>query len=550
MKTALFQDLGLNENILQAIQKKGFTEATPVQSKSIPAVLETDSDLIVQAQTGTGKTAAFGLPLLQLLNPSLKSVQAIILTPTRELALQVSNELNSFLHDKQFNIHSVYGGQSIDIQIRALKKGVDIVVGTPGRVIDHIKRKTLKLNKINFLILDEADEMLNMGFLDDLETIMSSTPEEKRTFMFSATMPSAIKKLAESYMQESQHIKIEKKQLTTDLTKQIYYEVKMTYKFEALCRIIDIEDKFYGMVFCKTKADVDTVIHHLIDRGYNAEAIHGDIGQIQREKTLKRFRDKIINILVATDVAARGIDVNDLTHVVNYALPQETESYVHRIGRTGRAGKKGVAISLVSPSETRKLGSIKKHTNTDIEKASIPEIKDIINKKKQQIEDKITSNDMSQVHEVYYKWAVELLENYNPIEVLASTMQLGFSNALNPDSYAEIKSSPSSRDKKDGRESRTRDRKGGVRLFIALGKKDNFTKIKLLDLLSSKSNVQKKYMDDLEIKDSFSFITVPDNKVDTIINAFHKKRSKPLITVANETKEEKGFSRSKRKRKR
>ncbi|HUX59278.1 MAG TPA: DEAD/DEAH box helicase, partial [Bacteroidales bacterium] len=373
-----FEHLGLSKMVLDAIYKKGFEEPSRIQTLAIPVMLRNDTNIMAQAQTGTGKTAAFGLPLIEMINPSERSVQALIITPTRELAIQVSEEISSLKGDSGIQVIPIYGGQSIDQQLRRLKKGVHIVVGTPGRVIDHINRKTLNLKDIEYLILDEADEMLNMGFIEDMEEIMKHTNPQKRTFLFSATMPSRIKALASKYMVDYEFITVETQQLTTSLTEQIYYEVKAADKFEALCRIIDIEEDFYGLVFCRTKNDVDSVVGHLIDRGYDADAIHGDISQGQREKTLDKFRKKRINVLVATDVAARGIDVSNLSHVINYALPQDPESYVNRIGRTGRAGKQGTAITFITPSEYNRLMFIQRIAKTDIKRSKVPNVKDII----------------------------------------------------------------------------------------------------------------------------------------------------------------------------
>ncbi|MGM0444720.1 MAG: DEAD/DEAH box helicase, partial [Fibrobacterota bacterium] len=324
-----FEELGLSTRVLKAISDKGFEEPTDIQARTIPMILKGNSNIIAQSQTGTGKTAAFGLPLLDMIDKDARGVHALILAPTRELAVQVAEELNSFHADKGLSVVPIYGGQSIDQQLRRLRKGAHIVVGTPGRVIDHIKRKTLKLGTINELILDEADEMLNMGFIDDLEEIMKHTNPDKRTILFSATMPDRIRQLAARYMDGYEQIRVKNEQLTTNLTEQIYFEVRRNDTFEALCRIIDVEDEFYGLVFCRTKRDVDDVARHLNERGYDADGIHGDIPQNRRERVLKSFRSRKVTILVATDVAARGIDVTDLTHVINYALPQDPEAYVH-----------------------------------------------------------------------------------------------------------------------------------------------------------------------------------------------------------------------------
>ena len=326
----------------------------------------------------------------------------------------------------------LYGGQSIDQQLRRLKKGVHIVVGTPGRIIDHLNRKTLKIGNIEHLILDEADEMLNMGFIEDMEEIMRHTNPEKRTLLFSATMPKKIKDLAHKYMDGYELLAVKKEQLTTNLTEQIYFEVKASDKFEALCRIIDIEDDFYGLVFCRTKIDVDYVVTHLMDRGYDAEAIHGDISQAQRERTLQKFKKQRINILVATDVAARGIDVNNLSHVINYSLPQDPESYVHRIGRTGRAGNEGTAITFITPSEYRQLMFIQRVAKTDIKKSKVPRVKDIIKAKKKKIHDDLTSILEDEIESTYKDWADSLLNDNNPTEILSAVLNYCFEDELNP----------------------------------------------------------------------------------------------------------------------
>ena len=366
-----FRELGLTEKVLKVLSKKGYESPTPIQRLTIPALLKNDKDIIGQAQTGTGKTAAFSLPIIENFE-NLEHIQAIVLTPTRELALQVAEEMNSLSTSKKMKVIPVYGGQSIDIQRKLIKTGVDVVVGTPGRVIDLIERKLLKLNSLKYFILDEADEMLNMGFVEDIEKILTFTNEDKRMLFFSATMPDEIMKVAKTHMKEYEVLAVKSRELTTDLTEQIYFEVNERDKFEALCRIIDLTKEFYGIIFCRTKTDVNEIVGRLNDRGYDAEGLHGDIGQNYREVTLKRFKTKKINILVATDVAARGIDINDLSHVINYAIPQEVESYVHRIGRTGRAGKEGTAITFITPQEYRRLLQIQKAVKKEIKKEKDP----------------------------------------------------------------------------------------------------------------------------------------------------------------------------------
>lgn len=519
-----FNDLGLSAKVLDAINKKGFEEPTPIQAMTIPLMLRNDTNIIGQAQTGTGKTAAFGLPLIEMIDVSSKSVQALILVPTRELAIQVSEEINSLKGVKNLIIVPIYGGQSIDEQLRRLKKGVHIVVGTPGRVIDHLNRKTLKLGNIEHLILDEADEMLNMGFIEDMEKIMKQTNPDKRTLLFSATMPDRIKDLARKYMKGYESLAVKNEQLTTNLTEQIYFEVKSSEKFEALCRIIDIEEDFYGLVFCRTKSDVDYLSTHLIDRGYDAEAIHGDISQSQRERTLNRFKSQKLNILVATDVAARGIDVYNLTHVINYSLPQDPDLYVHRIGRTGRAGNEGTAITFITPSEYKKLMFIQRIAKTDIKKSRVPNVRDIIEAKKKKIHQDLTSILDEKIESIYYNWAKSLIEENNPTEILAAVLNYCFEDELNPDTYGEVKEL--------GGKGEPLDQQGKARLFIALGKKDKINVNKLIELITGIVTIKSKQISDIQIMDKFSFATVPFDKAEKIVLSFKNKGRKPLITHA------------------
>ena len=519
-----FTDLELSANALDAINKKGFEEPTAIQIMTIPVMLRDDTNIIVQAQTGTGKTAAFGLPLIEMMKIDSKTVQAIILVPTRELVIQVSEEISSLKGHKHIKIAPIYGGQSIEQQFRRLKKGVHIIVGTPGRIIDHLNRKTLKLDKIEQLILDEADEMLNMGFIEDMEKIMQHTNPDKRTLLFSATMPQKIKYLAHKYMDGYEFIKVKNEQLTTNLTEQIYYEVKASDRFEALCRIIDIENEFYGLIFCRTKSDVDVVAAHLIDRGYDAEAIHGDISQTQREKTLEKFKKQRVNILVATDVAARGIDVSNLTHVINYSLPQGPESYVHRIGRTGRAGNEGIAITFITPSQYHRLMFIQRAAKTDIKKSKVPRVKDIIKSKKKKIYDDLAAILEDQIDDKYSSWAEKLLEDRNPTQILAAILNYCFEEELNPDVYGEIQEL--------GAKKKPLDQQGKARLFVAMGKKDKINAKKLVALIINRVAIKSKEIRDVQVMDKFSFVTVPFAQAEKIIVSFKKKGRKPLITHA------------------
>ena len=519
-----FAALGLSEKTIKALAKKGFEEPSPIQALTIPVLLKGEKDVVGQAQTGTGKTAAFGLPILEMINKSNGNVRAIVLAPTRELAIQVAEEINSFANGRKLKIVPVYGGQSIELQIRQLKKGVDIVVGTPGRVQDLIDRKVLKLDKLEYFILDEADEMLNMGFVEDIEKILESTNKDKRMLFFSATMPKEILKIAENHMRKDYEIiKVEAKELTTNLTDQIYFEVKQKDKFEALCRIIDLEPDFYGIVFCRTKNDVNELAGKLNDRGYDAGELHGDITQNHREVTLNRFKARKLSILVATDVAARGIDVNDLTHVVNYAIPQEAESYVHRIGRTGRAGKEGTAITFMTPSEYKKLLQIKRITKTDIRKEKLPEIKDVILSRKHRIIENITNILQEGNLNGFLDMAKDLLKEGNPEEIVASLLKSAYEDVLDTSNYNEI-------------EEATVDHTGKTRLFIALGRVDKITPKKLVEFIVKESSIDKNKIKGVEVYENFSFMSVPFAEAEVILDIFKKVRKgrKPLVEKAKE----------------
>lgn len=521
-KLEQFRNLGLGEKTIKALLKKGFEEPTPIQALTIPALLNGDKDIIGQAQTGTGKTAAFSLPILENFTPN-GTIQAIVLTPTRELAGQVCEEMNTLAAGKKIKVTPVYGGQSIELQIRNLKKGTDIVVGTPGRVMDLMDRKLIKLNNLKYFILDEADEMLNMGFVEDIEKILQATNEDKRMLFFSATMPAEILKIAKNHMKEYEVLAVKAKELTTNLTDQIYFEVNERDKFEALCRIIDLTKDFYGIVFCRTKNDANELVGRLNDRGYDAEGLHGDISQNYREVTLKRFKAKKINILVATDVAARGIDVNDLSHVINYSIPQEAESYVHRIGRTGRAGKEGTAITFITPREYRRLLQIQKTVKTEIRKERVPEIKDVIQAKKFRLMEDLNDILAQGDYENFKDFAKELLTGENSLDIIAALLKHSYDDILDENSYNEIG------------EIRL-EKTGKVRLFVALGKKTGMNPKKLVDYIISKAKVDNRKLKNVEVFENFSFVSVPFAEAETILAAFNEERNgkKPLIEKAKE----------------
>lgn len=531
-KLEKFRELGLSEKTLKALAKKGYEQPTPIQALTIPALLNGDKDIIGQAQTGTGKTAAFSLPILENFEAD-KNIQAIVLAPTRELALQVAEEMNSLAHGKKIRITPVYGGQSIEFQIRQLKKGTDIIVGTPGRVMDLMDRKLIKLQNLKYFILDEADEMLNMGFVEDIEKILEATNEDKRMLFFSATMPNEIMKIAKNHMKDYEVLAVKARELTTDLTDQIYFEVQEKDKFEALCRIIDLTRDFYGIVFCRTKNDANDLVGKLNDRGYDAEGLHGDISQNYREVTLKRFKAKKINVLVATDVAARGIDVNDLSHVINYSIPQEAESYVHRIGRTGRAGKEGTAITFITPQEYRRLLQIQRIVKTEIRKERVPEIKDVIQAKKFRLMEELNMILAEGNYDNFKDFAKELLNGEQALDIVAALLKHAYDDILDENNYNEISEVKL-------------EKSGKVRLFIALGRKNAMTPKKLVDYVIKRSKVDDRKIKNVEVFENFSFMSVPFTEAEIILEAFQKEKNgkKPLVEKAKDKSEE-GSSKSK-----
>ena len=417
-----FDQLGLSSEVLETIKKKGFTAATEIQAKSIPVILGKSHDIVGIAQTGTGKTAAFGLPLIDKISPETKHVKCIILTPTRELAIQVAKEIDSFKGRKHIKTLAVYGGQPINFQIKDLRRGIDIVVGTPGRVMDLIKRKVLNLSLVEYFILDEADEMLKMGFIDDIESIMDGTADDKRVFLYSATMPLKIKNLSKKYMKNQVVLEVENTVTAKANIEQYYYHVRRSDKLEAIKNIIALADGFHGIIFCQTKVIVNEISDALKRDKFDADCIHGEISQTGRERILKKFKEKKINILVATDVAARGIDVADLTHVINHSLPREIDSYIHRIGRTGRAGKKGIAMTFIDNREEYKIKQLIRETKNNILPAKLPSAAEIAIKKQElllkKLEEVIQTKDISE----YDKISKELVKSFGDIKVVSALL--------------------------------------------------------------------------------------------------------------------------------
>ncbi|MEW9053221.1 MAG: DEAD/DEAH box helicase [Neobacillus sp.] len=418
-----FEELGLSQATLKAVLTMGFEEATPIQAETIPLSLE-NKDLIGQAQTGTGKTAAFGIPLVEKIDVSKEAIQGIIIAPTRELAIQVSEELYKIGSGKRVRVLPIYGGQDISRQIRSLKKAPHIIVGTPGRVLDHINRKTMRLDTVNTVILDEADEMLNMGFIEDIESILSSTPSERQTLLFSATMPGPIQRMAEKFMKDPQIVRVKTKELTMPLIEQYYLEVQERNKFDVLTRLLDIQSPELAIVFGRTKRRVDELSEALTLRGYTAEGIHGDLSQAKRLQVLRKFKEGTIDVLVATDVAARGLDISGVTHVYNFDIPQDPESYVHRIGRTGRAGKSGMALTFITPREKSYLAVVERTTKRKMEKMKAPTLDEALEGQQRAVVDKIVQTiDSNNLH--YYKAAAdELLEANDAQTVVAAVLKM------------------------------------------------------------------------------------------------------------------------------
>jgi ATP-dependent RNA helicase DeaD len=424
MKTLTkFEELGLSQATLKAVLQMGFEEATPIQSETIPLGLK-GIDLIGQAQTGTGKTAAFGIPLVEKVDIKLDAIQGIIIAPTRELAIQVSEELYKLGSGKRVRVLPIYGGQDISRQIRSLKKAPHIIVGTPGRVLDHINRKTMRLDTVNTVILDEADEMLNMGFIEDIESILASTPAERQTLLFSATMPGPIQRMAEKFMKDPQIVRVKTKEMTVPLIEQYYTEVQEKNKFDVLTRLLDIQSPELAIVFGRTKRRVDELAEALTLRGYTAEGIHGDLTQAKRMSVLRKFKEGTVDVLVATDVAARGLDISGVTHVYNFDIPQDPESYVHRIGRTGRAGKTGVAMTFITPREKSYLSVVEKTTKRKMERMQAPTLDEALEGQQRAVVDKIVQTiESNNLH--YYKAAAqELLDGNDAQTVVAAVLKM------------------------------------------------------------------------------------------------------------------------------
>ncbi len=547
-----FKALGLSDTTIRALQAKGFEEPTEIQRLAIPLLLQEGTEIVGQAQTGTGKTAAFALPIIETIDGTSTKTEALVLVPTRELASQVAEEISSLRGEKKIEVTPIYGGASMEQQLRKLKRGVHIIVGTPGRVLDHIRRGSMKLEDLQFLVLDEADEMLDMGFIDDIEQVLRAVPGSKRMLMFSATMPKEIMKLAESFMKEPQIIRTQKQDTAAISTDQIYYEVRESDKLEALTRIIDRESDFYGVVFCRTKNQCDEIGNKLADRGYDAAALHGDLSQREREAILRKMKEHQISILVATDVAARGLDIQDLTHVINYTIPSDPEIYIHRVGRTGRAGKNGTAITFITPSEARKLSYISKASRADIRKEEIPQAEEIIQGKKERIKAEILSAAAKEANENYHELAREILAEKDAEEALAAILSCFYQKELDISRYRKIEAIvPRKRKSREERREEARnkgpydkvkapsmDEEGTTRLFIARGRKDGLTKSMLCNIIMDQAGVKDQDIGDIEVLEECSFISAPFSVAEKILSSYSDRnhKGKPVVMKAKESR--------------
>ena len=545
METIRFDELELNDKILKAVKDMGFEAASPIQAKAIPLQME-GKDIIGQAQTGTGKTAAFGIPLLQKVDPKNKKLQAIALCPTRELAIKVAEEIRrlaKYMHGVK--VLPIYGGQEIGKQIRSLKDGTQIIIGTPGRVMDHMRRKTVKFDQVHTVILDEADEMLNMGFLEDMETILSQLPEERQTVMFSATMPEAIARIAKNFQKEPETVRVVKKELTVPKVAQYYHEVKPKNKVEVMCRLLDMYAPKLSVVFCNTKRQVDELVEALQGRGYFAEGLHGDLKQAQRDKVMNSFRNGRTEILIATDVAARGIDVDDVEAVFNYDIPQDDEYYVHRIGRTGRAGREGKAFSFVVGKEVYKLRDIQRYCKTKIVPQAVPSLDDItairVDKILEEVSHIINTSDLSGLINVLEKKILE--EDFTSMDLAAAMLKMAMGEEAEEsiedfrparslddlDDYGRGKNSrgrgQNGGGRRGGREyGRGRDRGNMTRLFVNIGKSQNIRPGDIMGAIAGESGVPGSLIGSIDMFDNYTFVDVPDDCADEVLKAMKNVR--------------------------
>ena len=515
-----FSELGLNESIQKSLTDLNFLKPTPIQLKAIPYLLNSDEDLISLAQTGTGKTAAFGLPIIHNTDIKNKNTQSLILCPTRELCLQITKDLKSFSkYEKNLHVTSIYGGADIRKQIRELKMGSHVVVGTPGRVLDLLNKKKLEIKDINTLVLDEADEMLNMGFKEDIDLILEDTNDNKQILLFSATMPKDVLKISKNYMNKPKRIEVDSKnEGAKDIEHNYYLVSNVRDKYQALRRICDINPNIYGIVFCRTRRESKDISSKLLQDGYNADSLNGDLSQSQRDHVMGRFRKRQIQLLVATDVAARGLDVNDLSHVINYNLPDDNQTYIHRSGRTGRAGKKGVSIIIGSTRDKRKISSLEKIINKEIINKEIPKGKDICEVQLMNLIEKIVDSEVNNDIEKFIPSIMEKVSHLNREDLLKQIVSLEFSRFLS--FYNKTKDlSSESKGRKNNKE---KAEKGYSRFFINLGKKHNLQPQNLIGIINDYTRNKDISIGKIDIMTGFSFFEVPSEHEKEILSSLGK----------------------------
>jgi len=521
-----FIQLGIRHDIVNAISELGFENPTPIQEQSIPVLLTGSNDFVGLAQTGTGKTAAFGLPLLELIDFEENHPQALVLCPTRELCLQITNDLKNYAKNMR-NVHvvAVYGGASISDQLHQIRRGVQIVVATPGRMLDIINRKAIDFSGVNYVVLDEADEMLNMGFQEDIDNILSTTPDDKKTWLFSATMPSEVRRIAKKYMTDPYELTMGTKNTGNENIEHDYYVVRARDKYAAFKRIVDFNPEIFGIVFCRTKIETQEIAEALIKDGYNADSLHGDLSQQQRDKVMKRYRERSLQLLIATDVAARGIDVNDVTHVINYSLPDEIENYTHRSGRTARAGKTGVSISIINAKELGKIRQVEKVIGKRFIKAEIPTGFDVVEKQLFALVHKVHNVEVNEQQiEQYVPRIMDEFKDLSKEDIIKRFASLEFNRFLDyyknaPDLNAPVDESRRA-DGAGDRFNRTGMRSDFTRLFINLGSVDGFSRGDLLGYICNTAKISGKTVGKIDVKGVYSFFEVPNDDVEKVQTGF------------------------------
>lgn len=515
-----FKDLGLNKHLVKSVSKMGFVSPTPIQEEAIPKIIEGNSDLVGLAQTGTGKTAAFGLPMIQLTDFTDRNIQGVVICPTRELCLQISKDFKEYCrYSDNAGIVAVYGGASILNQIREIKRNAHIIIATPGRLLDLINRKVIKLGKVKYLVLDEADEMLNMGFKEDLDEILDKTPDTKQTWLFSATMPKEVANIARTYMTNPVEITIGKRNSGASNIVHMNYVIREKDRYPALKRIIDFYPDIYGLIFCRTRKETQEISEKLIKDGYDAEALHGDLSQQMRDMVMKRFREKNLQILVATDVAARGIDVDNISHVINYRLPDEIENYTHRSGRTARAGKSGISVALVNIREQRKIRDIERKAGISFTTEKIPSGRAICEKQLFSMVNRLVTAEVDE-DEVgpFLPPVYTTLESLSKEELIRKFVSLEFNRFLNYYRHSgDINVSPSRQDSHAGPGNKKSGNFRSRRLFLDAGSLDNLNKGGIIRLICEKSGIRSNKIGTIDILREFTFLEVDTNVADKII---------------------------------